>query len=107
MARIRQLVLTNSATEALIQNPRLQHIGFISTAKRKFSGKNGRTRKRSCCGGKSLLTSAQREHILTNVRQSVAMLGSSVVSLLKDVLNTNTIIVHLGVENGQIIKKIL
>ena len=108
MGRIRQLVLTNSATEALIQHPRLQHIGFIATAKKKLNGKSSTTRRRSCCGGrKTLLTSGQREHILTSVRQSVAILGSSVVSLLKDVMNTDAIVVHLGVENGQIVKKIL
>ena len=104
---MKQLVLTNSATEAMIQHPRLQHIGFLSNAKRKWHARVHPLRKSCCRHKKTRLTSQQRQHILNSVRQSVAIASGTVVQQIKSILNTDVIVVHLGVENGQLKTKTL
>lgn len=104
---MKQLVLTNAATEALIQHPRLQHIGFISNAKRKWQSKVHSLRQSCCRHKKTRLKSQQRQHILNSVRQSVATLSGSMLKSVKDILAVDTIVVHLGVEGGQLKTKTL
>jgi len=99
---IKQLVLTNSATEALIQNPRLQYLGFIANAKRKWGGASRSLRKSCCRHKKTQLTSKDRQHILNGVRQAIATMGSQAVQQVKEILNAEQLIVHLGVERGQV-----
>jgi len=101
-----QLVLTNSATEALLQHPRLQHISFLANAKRQWNMKV-KVRKSCCRHKKTRLTSQQRQHILNSVRQSVSLLSGTVLQQIKDILGVQKIIVHLGVENGQMKTKTL